>query len=67
MYVPQNSEALKVRDMAFVEAGELIAAPELINQQWVRRYDLRIRLRRKINRTYQVLNILSAEAPVITG
>lgn len=67
MYVPQNSEALKAKGMAFVEAGELIAAPELINQQWVRRYDLRIRLRRKINRTYQVLNILSAEVTVTPG
>ena len=53
--------------MAFVEAGELIAAPELVNQQWVRRYDLRIRMRRKITRTYQVLNILSADTPIITG
>lgn len=67
MYVPQNSEALNALNMAFVEAGDLIAAPELINQQWVRRYDLRIRLRRKIERTYPVLNILSAETPVITG
>lgn len=67
MYVPQNSEALRAQNMAFVEAGELIAAPELINQQWVRRYDLRIRLRRKIERTYPVLNILSADTPVITG
>ncbi|MDH0287680.1 hypothetical protein N7414_01025 [Pseudomonas sp. GD04087] len=67
MYVPQNGEALRALNMAFVEAGELIAAPDLINQQWVRRYDLRIRLRRKIERTYPVLNILSADTPVITG
>ena len=53
--------------MAFFEAGDLIAAPDLLNQQWVRRYDLRIRLRRKIERTYPVLNILSADTPVITG
>lgn len=67
MYVPQNSEALKALNMVFVEAGDLIAAPDLLNQQWVRRYDLRIRLRRKIERTYPVLNILSADTPVITG
>lgn len=67
MYVPQNGEALKALGMAFVEAGDLIAAPDLLNQQWVRRYDLRIRLRRKIERTYPVLNILSADTPVITG
>ena len=67
MYVPQNSEALKALNMVFVEAGDLIAAPDLLNQQWVRRYDLRIRLRRKIECTYPVLNILSADTPVITG
>lgn len=67
MYVPQNGEALRALNMAFVEAGDLIAAPDLINQQWVRRYDLRIRLRRKIERTYPVFNILSADTPVITG
>ncbi|QIE88045.1 hypothetical protein G5B91_17915 [Pseudomonas nitroreducens] len=67
MYIPQNGEALRALNMAFVEAGDLIAAPDLINQQWVRRYDLRIRLRRKIERTYPVLNILSADTPVITG
>jgi hypothetical protein len=67
MYVPQNGEALRALNMAFVEVGDLIAAPDLINQQWVRRYDLRIRLRRKIERTYPVLNILSADTPVITG
>ncbi|UCL89316.1 LIC_12616 family protein [Pseudomonas sp. HS-18] len=67
MYVPQNSEALRAQNLAFVEAGDLIAAPDLLNQQWVRRYDLRIRLRRKIERTYPVLNILSADTTVITG
>ncbi|MCY1284136.1 hypothetical protein D9M70_330300 [compost metagenome] len=67
IYVPQNSEAMRAKNMAFVEVGEIIAAPELINQQWVRRYDLRIRLRRKIERTYPVLNILSADTPVSTG
>lgn len=65
--VPQNSEAMRAQNMAFVEAGEITGAPELINQQWVRRYDVRIRLRRKIERTYPVLNILSADTPVTTG
>lgn len=65
--VPQNGEAMRAQNMAFVETGEIIPAPELINQQWVRRYDLRIRLRRKIERTYPVLNILSADTPVTTG
>lgn len=67
IYLPQNSEAIRPHGMAFVDASELIGVPELVNQQWVRRYDLRIRLRRKIDRTYQVLNILSADPAVTTG
>ncbi|WP_288074671.1 hypothetical protein [Pseudomonas sp.] len=67
IYLPQNGEAIRQSGMVFVEAGELIAVPELVNQQWIRRYDLRIRLRRKIERTYQVLNILSAAPAVTTG
>jgi hypothetical protein len=34
--------------------------PELINNQWVRRYDLHITLRRKIIRSYGINSLLSA-------
>ena len=60
LYLPLSGEVVAVNTA-------LVDAPELINQQWVRRYDLRLRLRRKIERTYPVLNILSADTPVITG
>lgn len=60
MYVPQNSEAMRTVQMAFISASALTAAPELLNQQWIRRYDLTILLRRQVVSTYQVLNILSA-------
>lgn len=62
--VPQNGEALKADGMVFVSAGDVTPAPDLLNQQWVRRYDLPIRLRRKIKRTYAVLNVLSAETEI---
>ncbi len=58
--IPQNREQLGLNDMAFVSAGEIRAAPDYVNQQWVRRYDLAVTLRRKITRTYPVLNLLSA-------
>ncbi|EPH7603555.1 phage neck terminator protein, partial [Escherichia coli] len=37
--------------------------PELINQQWVRRYDMTVRLRRKVVREYGIKSLV--EAPVI--
>lgn len=61
MAIPQNSEQLGAADMRFIAASGIRAAPDFVNQQWVRRYDLTLTLRRKITRTYPVLNLLSAE------
>lgn len=66
MSIPQNSEQLAVNGMKFVRASDIQAAPTLINQQWNRRYDLTLTLRRKITRTYPVLNLLSAEVQSTT-
>lgn len=46
--IPQNREQLQLQDMAFVGVGPIRAAPDLVNQQWVRRYDMTVTLRRKI-------------------
>jgi len=66
MSIPQNHEQLGQDDMAFVSASEIRAASDLVNQQWVRRYDMTIYLRRKISRTYPVLNLRSAQASTTT-
>ncbi|WP_458259525.1 phage neck terminator protein, partial [Burkholderia cenocepacia] len=41
-------------------------APDLVNQQWVRRYDMTVKLRRKVTRTYAVLNLKSVKASTTT-
>lgn len=64
--IPQNSEQLGLNDMKFVSAGTIRPAPDLVNQQWVRRYDVTVTLRRKITRTYPVLNLLSAQVKAET-
>jgi len=64
--IPQNNEQLGLNDMKFVSAGTIRAAPDLVNQQWVRRYDVTVALRRKITRTYPVLNLLSAQVKTET-
>lgn len=58
--MPQNTEGLAAIGIRFVDTGDIVAVPELVNQQWVRRYDLPLRLRRVVRRTYAVLNIQSA-------
>ncbi|WP_186072126.1 phage neck terminator protein [Burkholderia gladioli] len=64
--IPQNREALGLNDMAFVGVSRIRAAPDFVNQQWIRRYDITFTLRRKIIRTYPVLNLLSVHATTTT-
>ncbi len=66
LQIPQNREALYLQGIAFVEASEVIAAPALINEQWVRKYDLTVTLRTQITRIYAVLNLLEASGTIVT-
>ncbi|MEE3504836.1 hypothetical protein QN399_00915 [Pseudomonas sp. 10C3] len=65
IFIPQNAEAIKAKGMAFVSASSIRPVPELVNQQWIRRYDLFIEMRRKVTRVYPVLNILSAPVTIV--
>jgi hypothetical protein len=65
LWLPQNNSMLRHYSMAFVDAGQMRAIPELINTQWRRRYDFAITLRRQVVRTYSVLNIESAGIELI--
>ncbi|WP_374991956.1 phage neck terminator protein, partial [Burkholderia multivorans] len=64
--IPQNREQLQLQDMAFVGVGAIRPVPDFVNQQWVRRYDMTVTLRRKITRTYSVLNLKSATVATTT-
>lgn len=65
IFVSQNNAMLGTYSMGLVNVGPKRTAPELVNQQWIRRYDLEIMVRRQIVRTYNVRNILSADATLI--
>ena len=64
--IPQNREVIAANGLALMDTGKVIAAPELINKQWIKRYDIAIRLRRELSRIYPVLNVLSASGDVLT-
>lgn len=64
--IPQNLEQLKAQDMNSVDTGQIRTAPDLINEQWVRRYDIELTFRRKITRTYAALNTLSVQGVIQT-
>lgn len=64
--VSQNNAQLNTLGLSLGTYTKLIPAPELINNQWVRRYDMTIYLRRKLVRTYGIKSILSVPVS-ITG
>lgn len=64
--VSQNNAQLNALGLSLGSYTKLTSAPELINNQWVRRYDMMIQLRRKLVRTYGIKSILSVPVS-ITG
>lgn len=64
--IAQNREALFLENMGLYDTGQIVTAPDLMNQQWIRRYDLTVRLRRQVVRTYPVENLLSAVGTIHT-
>lgn len=65
LQIRQNQNAIESVDMVFTEAGPMRAAPDFINQQWIRRFDMSLRFRRKISRVYAVNNILTAQVHLL--
>lgn len=61
LMVEQNRDSLRANAIALQETGEVVTVPELIKQKWYMRKDLPITLRRRVDRTYGVLNVLSAK------
>ncbi|WP_343724936.1 phage neck terminator protein [Herbaspirillum huttiense] len=62
--IAQNQEAIAAQGLQFMDSEQILTAPELVNEQWIRRYDLSFRLRRQVVRTYAVLNVESAQVTV---
>lgn len=58
--VEQNNAELNQSDLSLVDYGDIVPFPELINQQWVRRYDITVRLRRKVVREYGIKSLVDA-------
>lgn len=63
--ISQNLESAQASGLYFISMEPGRAAPEFINQQWVRRWDSTLAFRRMVARTYAVNNIVSAEIDLI--
>lgn len=58
--MPQNQEPLTPFGIRFIDAGPVRTVSTFVNQGAIRRYDVTLTFRRKITRSYPVLNLLSA-------
>lgn len=58
--LPQNVEAIAAVGLAYISTSQITPAPALVNEQWIRKYDIRLSFRRRVDRAYPVLNLLSA-------
>lgn len=65
LYVPQNMEPLAPLGLKLLEVHDLTRAPEIMNQQFVDRVDLRIDMRRQINRVYPIFDLNAARVRLI--
>nr|WP_065357978.1 hypothetical protein [Kluyvera georgiana] len=65
--VEQNNAELNRLGLSLGDYSEITPFPELINNQWVRRYDLRVQLRRKVVREYNIKSIVDGDVTISTG
>lgn len=59
--VDQNRAALNAQGIKWMFTGRATQVPSLLKEAWVKRVDQRITFRRRVFRTYAVLNIASAD------
>lgn len=58
--IPQNNQQLRQHRMTFVRCMPLRPSPDLVNQQWVRRYDLAFTVRRETVESYEIQSFTTA-------
>jgi hypothetical protein len=64
LHLPSNIAMLAPVGLKLREVHDLARAPELLNQQWVNRIDLRIDFRQMVQRVYAVLDLDGADVSV---
>jgi hypothetical protein len=63
--VPQNTEQLLQYMIRYVGCGPIRTLPDLVNQQWIRRQDISLQFRRKVEMVYGTNYIDIAEINLI--
>lgn len=64
LMVSQNRKAMREAGINLLESTRMRTASDLLNERFIRRVDLEIRLRRAFVRTYPILNVLSVNGVI---
>ena len=64
LWISQNREALFLIGIGITSIGEINSMSELVNNQWQQRADMVLVFTREVGRTYQVLNLVSAQGSI---
>lgn len=64
LWIGQNREALYLNGMGLQDVGDIIQTSELVNNIWLPRVDMRITFTQQTQRTYSILNLISAAGVV---
>lgn len=62
--IPQNNSELNRIELSLFDTSPITSFPELINNQWVRRYDVTVRLRRKVIRDYSIKTLVEGTVSI---
>lgn len=61
LWLEQNWHLANSRGMVLMDVGPIRHVPEQIDNTWFDRRDVEIKIRREVDRSYPILNILSAQ------
>lgn len=64
--IDQNRFALEQVKIGQTETGEIIPAPTIVKEKWLRRFDMTWTFRRMIIRDYPILSLISAQGFINT-
>lgn len=67
LQIPQNLQALNSAKMGFVSTSRMTRVPDLVNEQWVNRWEMTVFLRREIQRTYPILTFVAGAGTLTTN
>lgn len=65
--LPQNNELINQDEIFFHRVDNIQPVPELVNLQWIKRYDLPLEFNRKVAVTFPIENIEEADFTISTN